>query len=162
VALSDELLDEPDETVNLALNDPAHAALGDPAIANLTIIDNDEAPTVRFAATSYSVHEAGGTVTITVTLSNASAKAVTVAFATSDGTAAADSDYTAASGVLVFLPGQTSQRFTVPIDDDVLDEPDETVNLALSNPSNAALGAPNIATLTIVDDDGEPGGDNSR
>jgi len=35
-----------------------------------------------------------------------------------------------------------------------LEEADETVSLSLSNLCNATLGAVNLATLTIVDDDG--------
>jgi len=38
---------------------------------------------------------------------------------------------------------------------DRLNEADETVNLSLSNPTNAAIAAPS-ATLTIVDDDPPP------
>lgn len=76
---------------------------------------------------------------------------MTVNYATSNGTATAGSDYTATSGTLTFNPGQTSRTFTVPIIDDSLNEVDETVNLTLSNPSNATLGSPATATLTIID-----------
>jgi hypothetical protein len=54
---------------------------------------------------------------------------------------------------LTFSPGVTSQTFAVSIVNDAADEVDETVMVALSNPGNAQLGAPNQATLTIVDDD---------
>jgi hypothetical protein len=42
----------------------------------------------------------------------------------------------------------------VPINDDTLDEPNETVNLVLRNPVNATLGTQSTAILTIVDNDG--------
>jgi hypothetical protein len=81
---------------------------------------------------------------------------VTVTYATSNGTASAGSDYTARSGTLTFEPGQTSKTFTIPIANDTSDEPNETVSLTLTSPSNAALGTPSSATLTIIDDDGGP------
>jgi hypothetical protein len=73
---------------------------------------------------------------------------------TSGGTATAGEDYTAASGTLTFDPGQISQSFTVPITNEDLIEPNETANLALSDPVSATLGSPITSTLTIVDDDG--------
>jgi hypothetical protein len=65
-------------------------------------------------------------------------------------------DYVATSNTLTFAPGVTSQTFPVPILDDTLDEGNEIVGLALSHPSNANLGAPASATLTIVDNDPAP------
>src|SRR5207247_175077 len=102
----------------------------------------------------YTVGEAAGFKTITVNLSTASGKGGTVGYAASNGTASS-SDYTSASGTLTMAPGATSGAFSVPITNDSLDENDETVNLTLSNPSNASLGA-SSATLTIADDDAAP------
>jgi hypothetical protein len=156
VPILDDLLDEPDETVALALSVPTNATLGAPNTAALTILDNDTAPTVQFSSGTYTVNENGGPASITVNLSTASALTVTVNYATSDGTATVGSDYTLTSGFVTFAPGVTSQTFPVPILDDLLDEPDETVALTLSAPTNATLGAPNVATLTILDNDIAP------
>jgi len=156
VTIHNDTFDEPDETLALTLSSPVNAALGIPHTATLTIVDDDETPTVQFGGTTYSIGEKAGTATIIATLSGASAVSVTVDYVTSDGTAGAGSDYTTISGTLSFAPGQTSQSFTVTILDDELDEPDETLTLTLSNPVNAALGAPCIATLTVVDDDVPP------
>jgi hypothetical protein len=78
----------------------------------------------------------------------------TVAYEASDGTAG-PGDYTAVSGTLVFTPGVYTRTFAVPIIDDELDELDETVVLALSEPVSATLET-NSAQLTIVDDDLPP------
>jgi Calx-beta domain len=94
-----------------------------------------------------------GAATITVNLSEAVGETTTVAYATSDGSATAGSDYTAASGTLSFMAGQTSQTFSVPITNDPLGEANETINLTLSNPSEAILGTPAATTLTILDND---------
>lgn len=54
----------------------------------------------------------------TVSLNEAATETIEVAYATEDGTATlADDDYSEASGVLTFAPGQTSKQVTVTIDD---------------------------------------------
>ena len=84
------------------------------------------------------VQEAEGAVLeFTVSLGHASSRTVTVAYATSDGTAVAGSDYTAASGTLTFNAGDTSQTVQVTVLTDSEDESQET--LTLSNPSQATL-----------------------
>lgn len=147
---------EDNKTVNLALNTPSNINLGTPNAATLTIIDDDAIPTVQFSSATYSVNENGGTATITAILNNPSGQSATVNYATSNGTATAGSDYTTASGLLNFAPGQTSKTFTVLIAADTLVEGDETINLTLSTPGQATLGAPATATLTIVDDGNPP------
>ena len=88
----------------------------------------------------------------TVTLAPASAQTVTVDYATSNGTATAGADYTAATGTLTFTPGQTSRTVTVTVLNETVVEPDETVILTLSNPSNATIGDA-TGTGTIQTDD---------
>ena len=87
-----------------------------------------------------------------VSLSPPSTQSVTVAFATTDGTAQAGSDYLATNGVLEFLPGQTSQTITVVVIGDTNAEPSETLSVVLSSPSGAQL-AQGLATGTILSDD---------
>ncbi len=122
-------------------------------------------PTVRFSAATYNVQEDTGgsspapvTATITATLSNPSIYTVTVNYATSNGSAVAGSDYLTATGVLTFTPGQTQRSFNVTTNPDGFAEDAETIALTLSSPTanRAALGAPNPATLIIVDNEGVP------
>ena len=86
-------------------------------------------------------------------LNAASSLPVYVDYAMVNGTATAGDDYTADSKTLTFAPGETSKTFSVPIVDDLLSEPNETVKLTLSNPVNAGLGSTFAATLTIYDND---------
>ncbi|MCL4298376.1 MAG: hypothetical protein KJ077_21745 [Anaerolineae bacterium] len=154
VTINDDALDEADETVDLSLSTPVNATLGTQNTAVLTIADDDASPTVQFSTSNYSVNENGGSASIDVTLSTASGVTVTVDYATSDLTATtADGDYSTATGQLTFPPGSTSQTFSVTINDDTLDEPNETVRLTLSNPNGATPGTPFAATLTIIDND---------
>ena len=99
------------------------------------------------------VQEAEGAVLeFSVTLSHLSSRTVTVAYATSDGSAQAGSDYTAASGALTFNAGDTSQTVQVTVLTDSEDEGQETLTLTLSNPSQATL---DDATGTGVIENGE-------
>lgn len=159
VPIKDDVSTEGNETVNLTLNNPLNANLGVPPTASLTIIDDEGPVTAQFTPASYVVNENDPThhALINVTLNHPSASTVTVNYATSNGTATADQDYTAANGTLTFAPGQLSQTFAVTVTDDTIREADETISLTLSSPVNASLGIPgNLATLTIKDNDPLP------
>ena len=102
------------------------------------------------------VHEGPGAVlAFAVTLDRAASAAVRVDYATSDGTAQAGSDYTAATGNLTFAPGETAKTVSVAVLDDSHDEGSETLTLRLSNPSGAYL-ADGVATGTIENTDAMP------
>ena len=82
---------------------------------------------------------------------------MTVNYATSDGTAKHGTDYNFTAGLLSFAAGEPSKTFSVPIINNSVADGSRTVNLALSGPnSNAILGSPSTAVLTINDDDGQP------
>ncbi|MCC7358801.1 MAG: hypothetical protein IT317_04960 [Anaerolineales bacterium] len=155
VTLTNDALDEPDETFTVALSAPTNAALGAPAEAVVTIRDDDAPPQVRFAASSSAVSEGAGSAPITVTLSASSSLTVTVGVATSPGTAGA-ADYMPLSTTVTFAPGEVSRTVTVTLTNDALDESNETFTAALSAPTNAALGVPAVMTVTIADDDAAP------
>jgi CSLREA domain-containing protein len=155
LTLLPDALDELDETLTLTLGSPANATLGAPAAAILTLLDDDAPPSVQFSAAAYTGPESAGALLITVTLSAPSALTVTVAYTSAPGTAAAGADYLPASGVLTFAPGLVQQTISLAVLDDAAPEPAETLTLTLtlSNPSQAALGAPNTVTITLGDDD---------
>ena len=104
-----------------------------------------------------SADESAGTISFTVTLDKApgAGNSVSVDYATADGTATAGSDYTASTGTLTISNNKTTGTIDVPITDDALDEPDETFDITLSNPSGATIGT-GTATGTILDDDAAP------
>ncbi len=150
---------EPDETVELMLGNASGATLGTPATTTVTIVNDDAADspgTLSFSATDYRVAEnvTGGNATVTVTRTGGDAGAVTVDYATSDGTASAGSDYTAVTSTLSWADGVSGdQTFLIPVIDDTIVEPDETVDLSLSNATGGATLGTASATLTIVNDD---------
>jgi hypothetical protein len=104
---------------------------------------------LQFSSATYSVTETQGTATITVTRTGGFGTTVSVHYATSNGTATAGPDYTAVSGTLTFGPTDPTKTFAVTVLADVAPETSETVNLALSAPGGAVLGARSTAVLTI-------------
>lgn len=95
----------------------------------------------------------GASLVFTVTRSESSGLSVAVNYATSDGTAAAVSDYTAKSGTLTFASGETSKTISVATTDDATFESAETVNLTLSSPTGGATitDAQGIGTMNNND-----------
>jgi hypothetical protein len=153
IDVSNDDLDEENESFTVTLSEPVGARLGNPRTTTVTITDDDGPPTVGFEDTTPSVGEGAGSVDITVVLNAESGLEVMVTYTTTvTGTATAGSDYTPTSNTLVFPPGDTSEAFPVTINPDDLDEEDETIQLLLSEPINAAL-ADDTATLIILDDD---------
>ena len=89
----------------------------------------------------------------TVSLAPASGQEVTVDYITTDGTAAAGSDYVATSGTLVFGAGVRTQPVTVAVNGDTDGEFDETFTVNLSNPSNASISdSEGLGTITSDED----------
>ena len=83
--------------------------------------------------------DAGAVLAFAVTLSRAASRALTVDYATSDGSAQAGVDYTAASGTLTFQAGESSKTVEVGVLDDAHDEGEETLTLMLSGASGGLL-----------------------
>jgi Zn-dependent metalloprotease len=154
VPIANDTLDEANETVFVALSNPVGASLGARGTALLAITDDDTAGTIAFGAPVVTVGESGSTATVTLTRTGGLASGARVVCTTSDGTASAGGDYTAATGTVVFGVGELSRTISIPIANDGVVEPSETVLLALSNPAGgASLGAQQTATLVIVDND---------
>ncbi|XZF61792.1 MAG: S8 family serine peptidase [Gloeotrichia echinulata DVL01] len=113
----------------------------------------------KFSITSSSIAEGdsgSSTARLFVNLSTPSTRTVTVDYATLDGNgvtgAIADSDYTATSGTLTFLPGTTELTVDIPILGDTNVESDESFFVNLTNPNGAIL-ATSQSTINILNDD---------
>ena len=126
--------------------------------ATIAITNNDTKPGITIAPASAVEGDAGATPTMTFTVSLATAVngTVEVHWATSDGTAVAGQDYTAATNTVTIPRGATSATFSVTLTGDTADEPDETFNVTISMPGSLAAilgGATATVTGTIIDDD---------
>ena len=154
VAVVDDAVDEADEeSFAVTLSGPSGATLAH-ALATGVIRDDDEPPALSVADAAGD--EDVGALEFAVALSAASGIEVSASYATKDGTATAGGDYEAATGTLMFAPGEVSQTICVAILDDALHEADEeTFSLSLSALRNATA-ADDSATGTIRDNDLAP------
>jgi uncharacterized repeat protein (TIGR01451 family) len=123
---------------------------------------------LQFSAASYMASESAGRATVTVTRLGDTSTPASVNYATGDssganpctftnGNASSRCDYTATVGTLKFAAGETFKTIVVPVTDDVYAEGNENFTLSLSNANGATLGSPNVATLTITDNDSVTG-----
>ena len=132
---------------------------GSRVTANVTVVDDNQYGNLQFSAPTYVVNENGGYATITAVRTGGAAQTLTVNFNTTDGTAVSTGpqafrNYAPTNGTLTFAPGQIASSFTVPLyDDGVVDRANFFFTVSLSNPTptNAVLGYPSTAVISIID-----------
>ena len=96
--------------------------------------------------------EQGASVDVPVKLNMPSAHDITVHYATADDSAVAGTDYTAASGVLTFPAGTTTQTIHLVANATALHAPakDFTVNLDAAAPNDTVIGPRSTTTVTVT------------
>jgi Calx-beta domain/Domain of unknown function DUF11 len=146
---------EGNETVIVTLTSVTSGAvsLGATLVATNTIADNDSA-TVSIANTTNGAEAGPTNGVITVTQTAVSATNTVIAY-TVAGTATSGSDYSALSGTVTILAGATTATITIPIINDLVVDPSETVIITLTSITSGlpTLGATLVATNTILDND---------
>jgi uncharacterized repeat protein (TIGR01451 family) len=127
---------------------------------------SSSASSLQFNAANYMVSESAGRATVTVTRLGDTSTAAGVSYATSDnvgnriscnaanGEASARCDYTSTIGTLKFAAGETFKTIVVPLTNDSYAEGNENFSISLNNGAGALLGSPNVATITITDNEG--------
>jgi Ca2+-binding RTX toxin-like protein len=148
---------ELDETFTVKLSNPTNATLSVNAQSTVTMVNDDTV--LAFSAPIFSVNENGTPVNaITVTRSGSSKGAVSATLWVTKNTAVDPHDFTNTNAnppVITFADGDTTpQVVRLPIINDSIVEPNETLNLRLSG--RATTGGQNTAVLTILDDDSLP------
>ncbi|MDJ0843957.1 MAG: Calx-beta domain-containing protein, partial [Crocosphaera sp.] len=118
------------------------------------IIRNDDFPNISISDVGIIEGNSGTKIAqLTVSLSENFTQPVTVDYGTVNGTATANSsDYITTDGTLIFIPGQTEQTISVPINGDTAIEDDETFSVILSNARNGNI-TDNQGIVTIENDD---------
>ncbi len=157
VNITEDTLDEANETFFVNLSGETNATIADNQGIG-TINDNDTAPTVSFTSNSQSVGENAGTATITAQLSAVSGQNVTVPFTINGSSTATGggTDYSITASPITIPAGSNSASITVTLNNDAIDEANETVIVDMGTPTNATQGATTTHTLTITDDDTAP------
>jgi hypothetical protein len=164
IPITDDNESEDNESVTLRIKNPTGGALlGSPAVATLTIVDNDTGDgssandvnsngVFEFSASEYEVIEDGDTITITVERTGTSGS-TSVKYEATNGSA--DSEYyNTTSGTLEFPAGTAKQSFDITIKDNNKTNGNKTVDLKISDPTGGAeLGSLSTASLVIVDDE---------
>ena len=159
VAVIDDSILEDNELVTLTLDSitagDADISIGAADSATVTISDDDTAE-VTITTSDAAASEPGDDGQFTVSISNPSDTDTVVAY-TIGGDAAATGDYTALSGTVTILAGQTSATIDVAVIDDSILEDNESVTLTLDSittgDADILIGAADSATITISDND---------
>ncbi len=146
-------------TDDLAVGMPGEG-LGSQALAGATTVlyglDRaiDAFGTVRFSS-ALTVPELPGNRIVLLIREGGAVLPASVSHSRTGGSATPDTDFNYTPGVESWRAGDLGPELTaVQILGDTLDENNETIVLALSNPSaGLAIGSPSTLTLTIVDDD---------
>ncbi|RZA31816.1 MAG: autotransporter outer membrane beta-barrel domain-containing protein, partial [Lysobacteraceae bacterium] len=148
---------ETDETVTVSLVAGSGYTLGAPTSATGTIT-NDDLPSLSINDVSVTEGNAGTrNANFTVSLAQpAGTGGVSFDIATANGTATAGADYVATSLVAQTIPaGSSTYSFTVTVNGDTLNEPNENFFVNVTNVTNAVV-ADGQGIGTITNDDALP------
>ena len=155
IGILDDAIDEDNETLVVQLFGAQNASIAD-AIGEITIMDNDAAPTVSISDVTTN-NEASFPVSLQIELATASEKTVRADYATQSTGSASTADYQSQDSFVTFVPGETIKTITIPIIDDSLSEGPETFEVIIDNTTNTTVAAgQGTATVTITDDEGLP------
>ncbi|MXV87636.1 MAG: S8 family serine peptidase [Acidimicrobiales bacterium] len=143
-------IDEPNGSVTVTVSMGAGYAPGSPSSATVTVND-DDLPSLSVSRASAAVTE-GSPARFTVSASSAPTGSVTVRYRVSES-----GSYLAGSAGIrtASLSGRTA-TVSVPTADDSADESDGSVTVTLLSGSGYTLGSPQVATVTVRDDDTGP------
>jgi len=155
VAISNATAFSGNKTFTVALSSPSTgASISNPGSASVSITGSAAAPVgnLQLSASSYTVMQSAGSLTVTVDRTGGSNGAVGVSYATSNGSAVAGTDYTAASGTLTWASGDTSAKtFSIAVSNTTPFSGNKSLTVTLSAPSGGAtILSPASAAVSIT------------
>jgi hypothetical protein len=149
IQVNGDRLPEADKTFSVSLNSPNNAGISR-SIAFGTIVDKE--PRVNISNVFQLEAQSGTTsFNFTISLSVAYDQSVTVNYTTADGTAKAGTDYVAASGSVVFAPGDTSKTVSIQVNGSSVPGADKTFYVNVSTPNNYAAIRNGVGIGNIID-----------
>lgn len=147
-----------DKYFTVSLTSPTGAIIGSLSSATVTIIDNDDPPTIEFASNADNVYENSGQLLIPVIRGGDDSQDVTVDYTTSIAgisvnPATPGRNYETVSGTLTFPAGQADATQYIPVSilPDNTPTPDLSFNVILSNPqytNDPGTGEPTLGMIS--------------
>ena len=160
LATVDDEVDEPNAVLTLTVLDGDDYYPGVSSEDEVTVRDDDDAPTVTLVLTPPSIGEAGGKSTVTAELDVASSEDTTVTVAVAPVGLAVANDYTLSTNTtLTIAAGETTSTGTVTItaENNAVYEGDKQVTVSGTATNTREVSGPADETLTITEDDAAPG-----
>jgi len=141
---------EDDETIEITLSSPTNAQLG--TITQHTYTIEDMNPNIAFDMSASDGPENVSPVSVPVSLSKLWNEIVTVDYSVTGGTAEGNGvDYILEAGTLQFDPCDETEYIVINlVEDDFHEDPDETIEITLSDPAGGKLGSITQHTFTIL------------
>ncbi|MBI2424690.1 MAG: PKD domain-containing protein [Candidatus Hydrogenedentes bacterium] len=163
VSITDDSTGEDPETVVVTLRTPTNATLGTNVAHTLTITDDDGAVEggIELADVNLEKDEGDGEFLVEVTLADEASIATTVEYYVTGGNATEGvlNDYTLGSGSVTWEISESGiKTFPITLNDDAINELDETIEIALRVPAgyHESVGANDSLIVTIQDNDDPP------
>jgi hypothetical protein len=128
------------------------ATIGNPGQSTVTIAGDASSAIGDLALSSaaYTVAQDAGSLTVTVNRSGGASGTVSVNYATTNGSAVAGVDFTAASGMLQWADGDSAAKsFSIPISNATPFSGNKSFTVSLSNATGASISNPSSATVVI-------------
>ena len=151
--------DTPNKTVRVSGTATNSAGVTGPSDVTLTIIDDDDPPTVTLDLMPTSIGENGGSTTVTARLNRTSSETTTVTVSATAVSPAVAGDFAlSAHKTLTITAGQTTSAGTVTItaNNNDADTPNKTVRVHGTADNSHGVTDPYDEELTITDDDAAP------
>lgn len=152
VVITNDTLDESNETLNIKIGTPTGAALGSSSTFALKITDNDNAPSVSFDKARSLVSE-GTQTSVVIQLSAASAKGVSVEYTVAGTASQGDFSLSPTNRKVYFAPGTTRKTVVIKATNDTTKEANESIVLTLDDATSATIGSTSVRTVVIVAND---------
>jgi uncharacterized delta-60 repeat protein len=106
---------------------------------------------LQFGAPAFAGSEDSGMATVTVTRTGGTTGTVSAVVGVTGGTAIPGQDYVYSPQTVTFADGVTSQTITIPVVKSMLMDGTKTIQLSLSSPAGARLGAQTTTTVFVAD-----------
>ena len=150
--------DAPNKEITVSASASGGLGVAAPDAQTLTIVDDEDTPTVMLVLTPQEIGENGEVSTVTATLSGKSSQAVTVTVSAAAVPPAVAEDFTQSGTTLTITAGSTTstRRVTIRAVDNNVDAPNKEITVSATVSGGGGAVAPTSQILTITDDEGAP------